>query len=213
MDSVPTARELAAYALAVQHPLTRTWTDDATRLDLLEREHDLDIRLAVDLDLAAQRAELVPGMAPSLLLNRWTAVTDDLAAMLSIRFEGGDGGLPFVDATPVSRPVRAGDVAVLTRAAAAVYGPLRPRYLRLWSAEPHGAVPGSGPDGRSIGGLLATLRDPARVPPPGLRLRRASSAAHHDAARVADAAVDAAQPGPRAPATGESRAALGDAGA
>ncbi|MGQ0577081.1 MAG: GNAT family N-acetyltransferase, partial [Pseudonocardia sp.] len=43
------------------------------------------------------------------------------------------------------------------------------------------------------------------------RLRRASSAAHHDEARDAYAAVDAAHPGHRAQATVESRADLEDA--
>ncbi|NYH92260.1 hypothetical protein [Actinopolymorpha rutila] len=32
---LPTARELAGYFLAAQHPTTRRWVDDAVRLELL----------------------------------------------------------------------------------------------------------------------------------------------------------------------------------
>lgn len=59
MSTLPTAADLAIFSLAAQHPLTRGWVDDPTRLALLTEEHAFDLQLATDLDLARQRAEFL----------------------------------------------------------------------------------------------------------------------------------------------------------
>jgi hypothetical protein len=101
---LPSAADLAGWALAAQHPLTREWADDGNRLARLAQDHEFDLRLATDLELAAKRAVLAPGHHPVELLNQWVAVSADLSAMLSIGFEGGDATKPFVDASALSRP-------------------------------------------------------------------------------------------------------------
>lgn len=86
---VPSARQLAEYSLECQHPLTRTWVDDATRVDLLARQNEqVDVLLATDLEIAAARvARFAPGDPPETMLNRWVPIRDNLYAMLSMRFE------------------------------------------------------------------------------------------------------------------------------
>ncbi len=70
--------------------------------------------------------------------------------MMSMRYEGGDPGKPFVDATVMSRPFTTEDLPVLARAAVQTYGDLHPRYVRLWSAEPPGRFEGTTPDRRFL---------------------------------------------------------------
>jgi hypothetical protein len=50
---LPTAAELAAFTLAAQHPATHDWLDRAARLRNLTDDHEFDLQLATDLDLAA----------------------------------------------------------------------------------------------------------------------------------------------------------------
>lgn len=70
MTTLPSASELAALSLTAQHPLTHTWTDEATRLAHLAEEHAFDLRLATDLELAAGRAEFLNvGQPPAAFLN------------------------------------------------------------------------------------------------------------------------------------------------
>ena len=156
---LPKAHELAAYTLEAQHPLTRTWVDDTARVDLLAQQHEIDVLLATDLSIAAKRARRFAADAPpEELLNRWVGVNNDLNAMVSIRYEGEDPQKPFVDATPLSHPLSAEDVPSLCRAAQDIYGPLQPRYLRLWSSERYGWIQDSGPDKRFMAAQLKSLR-------------------------------------------------------
>jgi L-amino acid N-acyltransferase YncA len=187
--TVPSARELAECSLERQHPLTRMWVDDATRVDLLTKQHEqLDVLLATDLEIAEARVErLAPGHPAETMLNRWVPVGDDLHAMLSMRYEGMDPAKPFVDATPLTRPLQAGDLPALAAAAADAYGRYRPQYLRLWSAEPVGWLPGTGLDRRFLGAPIELLQP--RDVPPGLALTPAQSLAHYDEAQHAYAAV------------------------
>jgi hypothetical protein len=98
--------------------MTRGWRDDRARLAALETEHRFDLRLASDPDLAAQRAQHMNlGPPPQAYLNRWVRLGDGLAGMFGIRFEGGDGGRPFVDVCAVPREVRLADLAALTATA------------------------------------------------------------------------------------------------
>ncbi len=189
---IPTAEQLARYTLERQHPITRTWVDDATRLAVLAEEHAaLDILLAEDLDVAAQRAErLTPGKPAESMLNRWVAVGNDLHAMLSMRFEGMDVTKPFVDATPMTRSPLPSDLPALAAIAQEVYGIHNPRYVRLWSAEPD--VPGTQPDRRFLAAPISELQ-PHDVPP-GLVLVPAKAVEHYDEARRAYDAVDADHP-------------------
>jgi GNAT superfamily N-acetyltransferase len=190
---VPTATELAAYSLPVQHPITRTWVADDVRLELLAEQHGLDVALATDLGIATQRAErFAPGHPPELLLNRWTPV-GDLHAMLSMRYEGGDATKPFVDATPLSRAVGAEDLQALAEAAREAYGVLKPRYLRLWSAAPIDHFPGTGVDRRFMAGLVSELRNHLKVPAE-LRFAPAKDLANYPRAVAAYEAVDRAHP-------------------
>ncbi|MGW5363004.1 hypothetical protein [Actinopolymorpha pittospori] len=156
---IPAARELGLCFLAAQHPLTRLWVDDAVRLDILAEQCADDVQLATDMDVAASRARrFAPDLPAEALLNRWTAASDDLNAMLSMRWEGGDPDKPFVDATVTSRPFTGDDLPVLVRAGAEVFGGLRPRYLRLWSAAPPGRFAGTRPDRRFLAAPVGRLR-------------------------------------------------------
>ncbi|MBB5232731.1 hypothetical protein [Deinococcus budaensis] len=196
-DPLPTAADLAAFSLAAQHPLTRTWVDDRTRLALLAEEHAFDLQLATDLDLAAQRADFLNvGQPPAAFLNRWAEVGPDLGAMLSIRFEGLDREKPFVDASVTTRPLTPDDLPALQQAALDVYGAFQPGRLRVWSAAPlegwTAALPGASADLRVLAAPLAALR--RRGVPDGLTLRPARDLTHHGEAVAAYAAVDARHP-------------------
>lgn len=193
---VPTARELAGYSLEARHPLTRRWVDDSTHLALLSESHELDVQLTTDLDIAAVRAErFAPGHPPVAMLNRWVQVTEALYAMVSMRYESGDPLKPFVDATPLSRPLRVDDLPSLARAADRTYGPLNPRYLRLWSAAAPGSFAGADPDKRFLAAPIRSLRAGfGRREPVGLAISPARTLDEYDRAREAYAAVDTAHP-------------------
>ncbi|GAA1664641.1 hypothetical protein GCM10009745_03020 [Kribbella yunnanensis] len=186
-----TAAELAAYTLERQHPLTRAWVDDETRLQLLTIQHeDPDVLLANSMEIAQLRTDrFAPGHPAESMLNYWLPA-GDLHAMFSMRFEGGDATKPFVDATPMTRSPHPGDFPALAAAALDLYGMHNPRYLRLWSADPE--LPGTEPDRRF---LAAPIRDlgPTDVPP-GLALRQTATVDHYDEAQQAYADVDAAHP-------------------
>ena len=193
---VPTARQLAGYFLTAQHPATRRWVDDAVRLDLLTANRAEDVTLATDLELAALRARrFAPHLPAETFLNRWTVIGGDLAAMMSMRYEGGDPRLPFVDATVASRPLTAADLPGLVRAGAQAYPELHPRYLRLWSAHPVGWFAGTNSDRRFLAGPVAKLRAGfERTPPAGLALVPASTLEHYADAEAAYAEVDVNHP-------------------
>ncbi|WP_216317930.1 hypothetical protein [Deinococcus aestuarii] len=197
MADLPTAADLATFSLAAQHPLTRSWADDPTRLALLAEEHAFDLQLATDLDLAGQRAEFLNvGQPPEAFLNRWGEVGPDLSAMLSIRFEGLDREKPFVDASVTSRPLKASDLPALASAGLDVYGAFRPGRLRVWSAAPldgwTAEVPGTRPDRRVLAAPLAELRE--REVPDDLTLLPTRDLTRYAHAVAAYAAVDVAHP-------------------
>lgn len=198
-EDLPSAADLAGWTLAAQHPLTREWDDDEARIARLADDHEFDLRLATDLDLATQRALLAPGHAPAELLNRWLAVAPDLRAMLSIRFEGGDASMPFVDASALSRPLAEGDLPALGAAALQVFGSFSPRYLRLWSAAPTDAYAGTARDKRFLAAPLDELANHAGTSASAAELSLAPTPdlSQWDAAVAAYAAVDADHPGHR----------------
>lgn len=189
---IPTADELARYTLERQHPLTRTWVDDATRLKALAQEHaGVDVLLAEDLDIATSRAaRFAPGQPAESMLNYWLPVDNDLHAMVSMRFEGLDPTKPFVDATPMTRAPRTSDLPALAAVAREAYGIHNPRYVRLWSAE--AGIPGTQPDRRFFAAPISQLQ-PHDVPPE-LALVPARGVDHYDEAKRAYDAVDAAHP-------------------
>ncbi|WP_197408588.1 hypothetical protein [Deinococcus actinosclerus] len=189
---LPTAAELAALSLSAQHPVTHGWLDRAARLRNLTEEHEFDLQLATDLDLAAQRAEfLKAGPAAPAYLNRWVTVSTDLRAMLSIRFKGLDVTKPFVDVSVTSRPVTRTDLAALADAAR-VYAAFHPPRLRVWSAAPQTDWPDLDPDRRVLAAPVGALRgDPV---PDGLTLSPTPDASRYADAQAAYDAVDAAHP-------------------
>jgi L-amino acid N-acyltransferase YncA len=193
---VPTARELGQCSLAAQHPSTRLWVDDAVRLDMLTEQCVDDVQLATDMDAAALRARrFAPGLPAEALLNRWLTASDDLNAMLSMRYEGGDPGRPFVDATVTSRPLTGDDLPVLVRAGAEIYGALRPRYLRLWSAAPPGRFVGTRPDRRFLAAPVGWLRAGfEQAVPTELRLTPARALDHYQDASAAYDDIDHEHP-------------------
>lgn len=195
-DALPAAADLARMTLTAQHPRTRAWCDDRARLDRLADDHAFDLRLATDLELAARRAQLAPGHDRAELLNQWVAVGPGLAAMLSIRFEGGDATKPFVDASALSRPLEEGDLPAVGAAAIRAFGSFSPRYLRLWSAAPTDAYAGTVRDKRFLAAPLAELANPAgfQAVPPELTLTPTTDLAHWPDAEAAYAAVDADHP-------------------
>lgn len=202
---IPSAEELAGYTLERQHPVTREWVDDETRLAGLTKHHeDPDVLLAKDLEIAALRAErFAPGFPPETMLNYWVPAGDGLFAMVSMRYEGGDVTKPFVDATPLSRPLEARDFESLAAAAHNTFGMHHPRYVRLWSSEPVDAFPGSVRDRRQFAAPIDQLK-PVDVPP-GLELTRAENLDHYEDAERAYAAVDQAHPDHKEQASIQSR--------
>ncbi|WP_405062292.1 GNAT family N-acetyltransferase [Kribbella sp. NBC_01505] len=186
-----TAAELAGFTLARQHPLTRGWADDETRLRLLTESHeDPDILLANSLEVAELRTErFAPGQPVESMLNYWLP-SGDLHAMFSMRFEGGDTTKPFVDATPMTRSPQPEDLQALKQSALEIYGMHKPRYLRLWSADPE--LPGTEPDRRFLAAPIRELR-PTDVPS-GLELKQVATVDHYDEAKQAYADVDAQHP-------------------
>ncbi|MGW7679535.1 GNAT family N-acetyltransferase [Kribbella sp. NPDC054772] len=166
--------------------------DDRTRLTTLAEEHAaLDILLAEDLDIAAQRAKrLAPGKPAESMLNRWVAISNDLSAMFSMRFENMNLEKPFVDATPMTRSPQPADLPALAAAALEHYGIHHPLYLRLWSAD--ASVAGTEPDRRFLAAPISELR--RHDVPPGLALRATRSVDHYEEAARAYDAVDADHP-------------------
>jgi L-amino acid N-acyltransferase YncA len=152
------------------------------------QHEQVDVMLATDLEFAATRVErFAPGLPAETMLNRWVPIGNDLHAMLSIRYEKKDPTKPFVDATPLSRPLQADDLPALGAAATDAYGRFRPHYLRLWSAEPVDCFPRTGLDHRFMGAPIKQLQ--ARDVPAGLALTLARSLAHYEDAQHAYAAV------------------------
>lgn len=192
--SLPTTFELARGTDIGQHPRTRAWEDDQ-RLPRLAVDHELDLRLATDREIAADRARLLDvGQEAEAFLNRWAPVSDDLDAMLSIRFEGLDPKRPFVDACGLSRPFTAADAGPLAAAAGRAYGGFAPSYVRVFSAEPLDVLPGTRRDKRFLAAPVGELADESRPVPAGLQLRPTNDLRHWDAAAAAYAEVDAAHP-------------------
>ncbi|WP_246322334.1 hypothetical protein [Microlunatus parietis] len=193
MEPLPDALTLARFSLAQQHPVTAGWADDQVRLAGLAAEHEDDLMLATDLEVATiRRDRFAPDRPIEVMLNRWLPATPDLMVMLSMRYEGGDPSLPFVDASVLSRAVTIDDLEPLTEAARRTFGDLRPLYLRIWSAEPHDHFPGADGDKRFLAAPLDRLRD-AEVAE-GLRLEPTTSLEHYAEAEAAYAAVDARFP-------------------
>jgi GNAT superfamily N-acetyltransferase len=206
----PSEEQLAAFFLAAQHPTTSAWVDPERRLSLLAEQRKTDVLLARDLEIAAQRAQhFAPGHAPETFLNRWAPVTNDLHAMLSIRYEGLDVTKPFVDAMVTSRPLSQADLAPMVTAARDAYGSLRPGYVRVWSREPAGHFAGTDADKRFVAAPLADLRS-STEPPPELTLSVTDDLAHYDDAVAAYRAVDADHPGHRVQAALQSAESLED---
>ena len=194
---LPTPEALAEVTLAMQHPLTRRWLPDARRLPLLAEEHAEDLELATSLEIAELRAARF-GFAhvrPADYLDRWTAVSGDLHALLSIRFRGLERDKPFVNVSGLSRPWQPADLPELAAAAVRVFGAFRPGYLRLFSAEAPGALPGLGLERRFVAAPVAELAALNAVIPPELTLRPTLDAANLGRAEAAYAAVDAQHPG------------------
>lgn len=183
----PTAQQLAECFLVAQHPVTRQWVDDDTRMALLAAQRSDDVLLATDTTVAASRARrFAPQQPAAAFLNYWVAAAADLHAMMSIRYKGGDPDEPFVDATVLSRPFMAADVTALADAAAKTYSALQPRYLRLWSATPANSFAGTGPDKRFLAAPVAALRGGAGQPvPTALRLAPARSLDNYEEASAA----------------------------
>ncbi|GAB3914665.1 hypothetical protein GCM10011575_41170 [Microlunatus endophyticus] len=192
--NIPSAQQLAEYSLAQQHPATARWTPRNLRLRLLAREHELDVRMATDLEFAAMRRERFgPELPTEYFLNTWEPLGDDLSAMLSARWKGGDPGRSFVDASALSREITGdSDVELLRHAAVQRFGSIRPHYVRWWSRHPAGHYPQTRQDKRFLAAPIRDLVD-ADVPA-ALGLRVTQDLDHYDDACAAYAAVDHAHP-------------------
>ncbi len=209
MQEIQDPATLARFTLAQQHPVTIGWADEQVRLAELTRDHQDDIMLATDRKVARiRRDRFAPGRPIEVMLNQWLAASADLAVMLSMRYEGGNRSLPFVDASVLSRSVAPADLAPLADAARSCFGELRPDYLRVWSAEPPDHFPGVGPDKRFLAAPLRELR--SGVVPDGLRLRVATDLEHYPEALAAYAAVDARHPRHRRQAALQDRQDLAE---
>ncbi|WP_456829136.1 GNAT family N-acetyltransferase [Deinococcus sp. UYEF24] len=196
LHPLPTALELAAVTLAMQHPLLDHWRPAAERLPVLAAEHEGDLELVSDMKMAAFRAEYFefPGVGADAYLNRWQPVSADLMGLLSIRFEGRVGTLPFVDLSGASRPWTPADLPALGRAALETYGVFAPRYLRLLSGQSADSIPGLGHDRRFMAAPLSALAALQAHIPPELTLRRTRDDRHLAQAEAAYAALNAQHP-------------------
>ena len=186
---------MAKWTLAAQHPLTRKWSNDEDRLIRLAEDHEFDLVLSTDLDLATLRATLAPGHEPEELFNRWVSVSPELSALLSIRFEGLDPAKPFVDATVSSRPFEDTDLTTLKSVAAETFGSFGPRYVRVWSAAPTDAFPDTLHDKRFMAAPVRDLAASGTVGmPTELSLTPTKDLHHWDDAAAAYGAVDTDHP-------------------
>ncbi len=209
VQQIPDTMTLARFTLARQHPITVDWVAESVRLAELARDHEDDVMLATDLGVATVRRDrFAPGRPVEVMLNRWLAATAGLEVMLSMRYEGGDVRLPFVDASVLSRSVTPEDLGPLAEAALACFGELRPGYLRVWSAAAPDHFPGAGSDKRFLAAPLRDLR--AGPVPERLRLGRATDLDHYAEARAAYAAVDADHPDHRRQASLQDREDLAE---
>lgn len=188
---LPSTLDLARFSLASQRPLP--WAREAERLTNLADEHAFDLQLAMDMEIAAKRAEHFGlGLPPEAYLNRWVQISDDMKAMLSIRFKRTDVTQPFVDVSVTSRPVNESDFPALSEAAQREYGPFRPPRLRFWSDRDMHAFPGTTTDMRALAAPISELR--GRPTPQGLTLVATCDDTHYPEAQAAYAAVDSQHP-------------------
>ena len=200
-DALPTALQLAAMTLLMQHPLTCAWAADDERLPRLARAHEDDLGLATSLKFAQMRHDRfsIIGAAQADYLNRWQPVSADLTPLLSIRFEGLDRKRPFVDLSGLSRPWNVADLPALKRAALEVYGVFAPLYLRLFSSVPIDALRGLDGSGlcRDRRFVAAPVTQPTNVKtiiPPKLSLRPTEDDRHLTQAEAAYTALAAQHP-------------------
>lgn len=207
---VPDPAFLAQCLLAQQHPASLTWATPSARLAEFAREAVDDVSMVTDLDFAAWRCDqFAPEHPAEVMLNRWVRVSDDLQAMLSMRYEGGDPLLPFVEVTMLTLGVESTrDLDALAAAAHAAYGVLAPRYVRLWSSHHANHFPGTLPDKRFLAAPLSTLRLTSL--PTGLTAHPTIDLTHYDQACLAYQAVDAMHPHHPGQSTIETRASLDD---
>jgi hypothetical protein len=173
--------------------VTRSWVDDELRLELLTKQHELDIELLTDPEIARMRSErFAPEQPIEIMFNQWVQISADQHVMLSMRYEGGDPTKPFVDASALRRPLQPEDIEPAADAASEYFGSLAPAYLRLWSSEPTGTFPETLPDRRFMAGPLSVLRRAGEALPSELTLVKATSLTNYELAQAAYAAVDAA---------------------
>jgi hypothetical protein len=204
-------RDLAEWVLAQQHPVTTTWVGTDARLTALANDLADDVSMLTDLDLATWRRDrFAPDQPAEVMLNHWVSVSDDMQAMFSMRYEGGDRDRPFVDASVLSRaPATGRDLTDLAEAAAATYRVLAPRHLRVWSARPVNSFTGTSPDKRFVAAPLEQLRTTEL--PGNLTARPADDLGHYEDADAAYRSVDAAHPAHPRQAGIESREDLAEA--
>lgn len=207
---VPTSRELATYTLAQQQPITYRWSTREDRLALLTAEHQLDVDMVTDHEFARRRRALfAPDQSIDLFLNSWHVAGPDLGVMFSMRYEGGDPGSPFVEASALSRPVTDPmDIAAVAGVARERFGPLRPAYFRWWSPASAGAITATSQDKRFLAAPLGQLA--VQAVPDQLTLEPTADVAHYDEATDAYASLDRSHPEHRRQARIETRADLGD---
>lgn len=202
--SLPTTMELAEYTLAQQHPITASWASAEERLKLLADEHQLDLDLSTDDQLAAARRErFAPDQPTELFFNVWQRVGPGLHVMLSMRYESGDPARPFVDVSAGTGALAdEPNIAAVAALAVRHYGVLRPSYLRWWSSQPAFAVANTEQDKRF---LAAPLPELAGQPVPNqLTIRRSDDLNNYDRAAAAYGDIDREHPDHPRQATIES---------
>ncbi len=172
-DKLP---EVVRVADAGLHPWVRAEVSQSERLAALHEELEWSLTTAItDLEFGREFAAAQPssGQPAQAFLNRWIAVTSDLAVLAGPRYRGRDPQKPFVAVDASSRLITAGDTAALRSVLAESFAPFTPRYVRVWTCHPPGHWPGTRHDMRNVAGGLGDLR---RNPvPPGLTARPPAS--------------------------------------
>lgn len=210
VSGFPTARDLAEFTLAQQHPISLGWQPADERLARLAAEHEMDVQLGTDLNLAERRRDqFAPGQPVEVLLNRWEEPRAGLQVMLSPRYEGGDPDRPFVDVSASTEAIREPvDIAAVADLSVNTFRPLGPHYLRWWTAtrldDTTRGRGGVASDKRFLAAPIETLADAGLPTPSQLELRRATDLDHYADAVAAYQAVDQGHPDHRRQAAVET---------
>lgn len=161
MADLPGVAVLAEIADTGLHPAVHTWAARVDRLAVLREELGWQVDVAGrDLDWARGFAAHLPvsGAPPAMYLNRWLPAGGGLTVLAGPRFERRDPARPFVEVVAADRLVTAADLPALRRLVRDEFAVFAARDVRVWTADPPGAWPGTRAEMRLVAAPLGQLR-------------------------------------------------------